>query len=248
MRLCGPGGVYAPIPQNGRPHPRRLSAGDRARPQAPAHRGFDSNKSWRRRLTSESEAYRCGRPRFRVAPRAKIRFKAVQQARARRAPLMAPARKPRNREEMHDWQRKADSIGVRRPRRIWPARGRDGVGAGRQDRHSERSIRGLRRLWRQGVDRSGENGDRGFRRQRARPEDRHGDRRSPEQARSRRQHRAALVRRRRRRHDHRPHDVLGRACGAGNRRREEEDRHRGRRGDVGDLGLGLHALRLPLGL
>ena len=74
------------------------------------------------------------------------------------------------------------------------------------------------------------------------------DRRSPEQARSRRQHRPPMVRRRRRRHDHRPHDVLGRACGAGNRRREEEDRHRGRRGDVGDLGLGLHAIRLPLGL
>src|SRR3984885_5442866 len=100
MRLCRPGGLYAPIPQNGRPHPRRLSVGDSPLPQAGAHRGFGSSQGWRLPLASASEAYRCRRPRFRVAPRAKIRFKAVQQARARRAPLMAPTRKPRNREEM----------------------------------------------------------------------------------------------------------------------------------------------------
>ena len=41
---------------------------------------------------------------------------------------------------------------------------------------------------------------------------------------------------------------VGRARGAGNRRREEEDRYRGRRGDLGDHRRGLHALRLPLGL
>ena len=41
---------------------------------------------------------------------------------------------------------------------------------------------------------------------------------------------------------------VGRARGAADRRREEEDRHRRGLGDIGAHGLGLHALRLPLGL
>jgi hypothetical protein len=45
-----------------------------------------------------------------------------------------------------------------------------------------------------------------------------GYRRSPKQARSRFRHRAPLVRRRRRRHDHRPQQFLGRARGAADRR------------------------------
>ena len=45
-----------------------------------------------------------------------------------------------------------------------------------------------------------------------------GYRRSPKQARSRFRHRAPLVRRRRRRHDHRPQQFLGRARGAAGRR------------------------------
>ena len=40
---------------------------------------------------------------------------------------------------------------------------------------------------------------------------------------------------------------VGGACGAADRRREEEDRHRGGRGDIGAPGLGLHAVRLPMG-
>jgi len=57
----------------------------------------------------------------------------------------------------HDRQREANPLGVCRRRRVRCACG-PGVGAGRQNRHPQRSIRGLSRLWRQGVDRSRENG------------------------------------------------------------------------------------------
>ena len=47
---------------------------------------------------------------------------------------------------------------------------------------------------------------------------------------------------------HRPDLVRGRACGAADRWREEEDRYRCGLSDIGDHGRGVHALRLPLGL
>src|SRR5438552_13953906 len=65
-----------------------------------------------------------------------------------------------------------------------PGTHRASVGAGRQNRNSERSVRRLRRLWRQVVVRGRQAGSRGFWRQRAWPENR-GDLRGPsEQARS----------------------------------------------------------------
>src|SRR6201746_2853917 len=55
-------------------------------------------------------------------------------------------------------------IVVERCCRMQPAIGRAGVGAGRQDRHFERSVRRLCGLRRQVVVRSRENGGGGFRR------------------------------------------------------------------------------------
>ena len=98
------------------------------------------------------------------------------------------------------------------------------------------------------VDRSGEDGDRGFRRQRARPEDRGGLRRPPEQARSR--DRIA-----RRWYDVEGVDMITDLTTSSvalavqrTRQAEEEDRHRRRRCDLGAHRRGLHALRFPLGL
>ena len=146
------------------------------------------------------------------------------------------------------WEAKMKSGLLAAARGGRPVARRAGVGAGRQDRHSERSVRRLCRLRRQMVGRGRQDGDRGFRRQRARPEDRDRHRRPSEQARSRHQHRAALVRGRRRRHDHRADDVVGRARGAGPVEGKEEDRHRRRRRDLAPDRRRLHALWLPLGL
>ena len=98
------------------------------------------------------------------------------------------------------------------------------------------------------VGRGRQDGGRGFRRRGARPQDRDHLRRSPEQAGPRQRHRAALVRCRKRRHDHRTDDLLGRARGSRAFEGKEEDRHRRRRGDVAPHRRCLPALRFPLGL
>ena len=137
-------------------------------------------------------------------------------------------------------------MGCRCARR--PAARRAGLGAGRQDRHPQRPVRGLRRLWRKIFGRGGADGDRGFWRHGARPEDRDGHGRPSEQARSGHQHRAALVRGRGRRHDHRADDLVGRARRAGAVQGKEEDRHCRRRRELAPHRRRLHALRLPLGV
>ncbi len=123
-----------------------------------------------------------------------------------------------------------------RCRKLCAGAGRAGLRARRQDRRPQRPIRRLCRLRRQVLGRSRQDGDRGFWRRSARQEDRDDHRRSPEQAGSRELDRAALVRRRERRHDHGADDLLGRACNPRALQGKEEDRHRRGRRDLAPHG------------
>ena len=115
----------------------------------------------------------------------------------------------------------------------WRGSARAGAGQDRQDRRAERSVRSLRRPRRPRLDAGGADGGRGFRPDRQGLEDRRDLRRSPEQARYRRQHRAAVVRRRQGRHHRRRAEFRRGARGQQSRQGKERRLHQFGRGDVG---------------